>query len=93
MQGFSFRPLLQGQTPPNWQKVAYHPYWIRNDIIHHAYTHYGIITHRYKLIYWYNEGLGIAGARPGAADGKEWDLFDCQEDPLELFNVYHKSQL
>jgi arylsulfatase A-like enzyme len=43
---------------------------------------------RYKLIYWYNEDFGIEGARPADAEHKEWELFDCQEDPLELFNVY-----
>lgn len=92
MQGISFRSLLRGQAPDNWQQIAYHRYWMHNDIIHHAYAHYGIRNHRYKLIYWYNEDLGVEGARPGAEDEKEWELFDCQEDPLELFNVYHESR-
>lgn len=47
----------------------------------------------YKLIYWYNEDLGVAGARPGTAfKEKEWELFDCEKDPLELFNVYHEQE-
>ncbi|RYO97562.1 hypothetical protein DL765_011163 [Monosporascus sp. GIB2] len=89
MQGVSFRELLHGKTPADWQQVAYHRYWMHNDIIHHARAHYGVRDQRYKLIYWYNESLGVAGARPGAEDEKEWELFDCREDPLELFNVYH----
>ncbi|KAH7353138.1 alkaline-phosphatase-like protein [Pyrenochaeta sp. MPI-SDFR-AT-0127] len=88
MQGVSFRSLLRGQTPAEWQQVAYHRYWMHNDAIHHAYAHYGVRDQRYKLIYWYNEDFGLEGARPADAEHKEWELFDCQEDPLELFNVY-----
>ncbi|KAL3294597.1 extracellular sulfatase Sulf-2 [Colletotrichum asianum] len=89
MQGVSFRELLNGRTPADWQQIAYHRYWMHNDIIHHAYAHYGVRDQRYKLIYWYNEALDVAGARPGGEKDKEWELFDCDKDPLELFNVYH----
>lgn len=91
IQGASFRCLLQGQKPGNWQQVAYHRYWMHRDVIHEAYAHYGVRDQRYKLIYWYNEGFGIEGTREGGQD-KEWELFDCQEDPLELFNCYHDPQ-
>jgi len=50
-------------------------------------SHYGIRNQRYKLIYWYNEGMGLPGANHGGED-REWELFDCEKDPLELFNVY-----
>ncbi|KAK1474729.1 extracellular sulfatase Sulf-2 [Colletotrichum cuscutae] len=89
MQGESFRQLLEGNTPADWQQIAYHRYWMHNDIIHHAYAHYGVRDQRYKLIYWYNEPLEASGARPGGEKDKEWELFDCEKDPLELFNVYH----
>lgn len=92
MQGYSFRKLLRGKTPPEWQQVAFHRYWMHNDKIHEARAHYGVRDQRYKLIYWYNEALGVAGARPGAEDEKEWELFDCEKDPLELFNVYNDSR-
>lgn len=88
MQGVSVRPLLQGKTPADWQQVAYHRYWMHRDIIHEAYAHYGVRDQRYKLIYWYNEGFGIEGTSTGGQP-KEWELFDCKEDPLELFNRYH----
>lgn len=88
MQGVSFRALLEGHTPPDWQQIAYHRYWMHNDIIHHAYAHYGVRDQRYKLIYWYNDPLGMQGARPGGEEHREWELFDCEKDPLELFNVY-----
>ncbi|KAI0151450.1 alkaline-phosphatase-like protein [Pestalotiopsis sp. NC0098] len=95
VQGVSFRPVLQahGAAPPGWQQVAYHRYWMNNDVIHNALAHYGVRNQRYKLIYWYNEALGIAGARPGTDfKEKEWELFDCEKDPLELFNVYHEPE-
>ncbi|KAE8330211.1 alkaline-phosphatase-like protein [Aspergillus sergii] len=88
MQGVSFRSLLQLKTPDDWQQVAYHRYWMHRDIIHEAYAHYGVRDQRYKLIYWYNEDFGLEGTRPGGEE-KEWELFDCQDDPLELFNRYH----
>jgi arylsulfatase A-like enzyme len=66
MQGVSLRALLEGHTPPDWQQIAYHRYWMHNDIIHHAYTHYGVRSQRYKLIYWYNDPWGCR-ARARAA--------------------------
>ena len=89
MQGRSIRPLLQGQTPPDWPIVAYHRYWMHQDEHHNAYAHYGIRDQRYKLIYWYNQGMGLPGTLPGG-QAPEWELFDCEEDPLELFNCYHE---
>jgi hypothetical protein len=61
---------------------------MHNDITHFAYAHYGCRDQRYKIIYWYNEPLDAEGARPGGEEWKEWELFDCKEDPLELFNVW-----
>ncbi|KAJ5336366.1 uncharacterized protein N7506_004388 [Penicillium brevicompactum] len=91
MQGVSFRDLLRLNTPGDWQQVAYHRYWMHRDVIHEAYAHYGVRDRRYKLIYWYNEDFGIEGTRPGGEE-KEWELFDCEEDPLELFNCYHEEK-
>jgi len=88
MQGKSLRPLLTGKTPSDWEEIAYHRYWMHRDRDHNAYAHYGIRNQRYKLIYWYNEGFDLPGTNHGGED-KEWELFDCQEDPLELFNLYH----
>ena len=88
MQGESIRALLQGKTPGDWQQVAYHRYWMHRNVIHEAYAHYGVRDQRYKLIYWYNEDFKLEGTRPGGEE-KEWELFDCEEDPLELFNCYH----
>jgi len=90
MQGNSFRTLLNGETPNNWPDVAYHRYWMHRDPDHNAYAHYGIRNQRYKLIYWYNEGYDLLGTQHGGED-REWELFDSEKDPLELFNVYSDS--
>jgi arylsulfatase A-like enzyme len=87
MQGKSFRPLLNGNPPEYWPEVAYHRYWMHRDTFHNAFSHYGVRDQRYKLIYWYNDGLGLPGTQPGGEE-PEWELFDCQTDPLELCNVY-----
>lgn len=90
MQGRSIRPLLEGSVPDDWTDLAYHRYWMNQDNVHNAYAHYGIRTHDYKLIYWYNEDCGEDGANPGT-DQPEWELFDLRTDPHELRNVYHDA--
>ncbi|MEO1016422.1 MAG: sulfatase [Pseudomonadota bacterium] len=87
MQGCSIRAVLEGQPHADWQDIAYHRYWMHKDSIHNAFAHYGIRDQRYKLIYWYNEALDQPGANQGD-EPPEWELFDCQEDPLELFNIF-----
>ncbi len=85
-QGSSFRPLLHGETPDGWQTSMYYRYWM-HLADHGVYAHYGVRTHRYKLIYYYAQALGQAGA---IDDPKppEWELFDLEKDPCELFSVY-----
>ncbi len=86
MQGNSFRPLLNGRRPDDWQTSMYYRYWMH--LAHHnVYAHYGVRTLRYKLIYYYADALG----QPGAIDDSkepEWELFDLQVDPCELHSVY-----
>ena len=41
--------------------------------------HYGIRTERYKLIHFYN-------------DIDAWELYDIQNDPTEMNNLYGKSE-
>ncbi|WP_174804528.1 sulfatase/phosphatase domain-containing protein, partial [Martelella limonii] len=86
MQGTSMRAMLRGETPEDWDQLAYHRYWMHNDEIHEAWAHYGVRDQHYKLIYWYNKALGQDGARENNAP-PEWELYDCDKDPMELFNV------
>ena len=91
MQGRSLMPLCTGNTPDDWTDLAYHRYWMNCDGSHDARAHYGIRTHDFKLIYWYNQPLDQAGANPDPLDlPPEWELFDLKKDPLELINVYNE---
>ncbi|WP_306261202.1 sulfatase [Pararhizobium sp. IMCC21322] len=87
MQGRSLRPILTDNVPDDWPDTAYHRYWMHRDAEHNAYAHYGVRDQRYKLIYWYNEGFDLPGTNQGGQD-REWELFDCERDPLELFNLH-----
>jgi len=78
----------------------YYRYWM-NRSHHNVAAHYGIRTRRYKLIYYYADGLGQEGA-DGTFCGRfdqeiaidacdlepEWELFDLEADPQEMHNVY-----
>jgi arylsulfatase A-like enzyme len=86
MQGRSFRPILEGDSPGDWRTSMYYRYWMHRGG-HNVYAHYGVRTLDYKLIYYYADGMGT----PGSVDEqlpREWELFDLRKDPLELFSVY-----
>ncbi len=88
MQGKSFREILNGNTPDGWRRSMYYRYWMHADGSHNIHAHYGIRTHDYKLICYYNDPLG----QPGANDPvmpMEWELFDLNKDPYEMVSVYN----
>ena len=85
-QGRSFRPLLEGETPKDWQTSMYYRYWM-HGAHHNVCAHYGVRTLRFKLIYYYGDPLGQEGAL-GPTTEPEWELFDLEKDPCELYNVY-----
>jgi len=88
MQGRSFRNNLIGQTPHDWRKSMYYRYWMNNDVHHRAPAHYGIRTERYKLIFYYAQPLGKNGSFESSLT-PEWELYDLQNDPSEMRNIYH----
>jgi len=73
MQGRSLVPLLKGETPPDWRKNFYYHYY-ESMVAHHVPEHYGVATDRYKLIRY--------------PETDEWELFDLQSDPHELYSRY-----
>jgi len=87
MQGRSFWGDLTGVDPLPPAEGVYYRYWEHDDVFHHAPAHYGYRTDRYKLIYFYNDGLGLPGTGEFSYPG-EWELYDLQTDEHELRNVY-----
>jgi len=75
MQGRSLLPLLRGQTPKTWRKSFYYHFYEYFGP-HRVRPHYGVVTDRYKLVHFY------------APDVDYWELYDRQEDPLELKSYY-----
>jgi arylsulfatase A-like enzyme len=73
MHGRSLVPLLAGNSPKDWrQSMYYHYYELPGP--HNVARHYGVATHRYKLMYFYNLN--------------EWELYDLKNDPNEMKSVY-----
>ncbi len=75
MQGHSLKPVLKGETPPDWRKSFYYHYYEFPEP-HHVRPHYGVITDRYKLLHFY------------APDVDYWELYDHEKDPNELRSFY-----
>jgi arylsulfatase A-like enzyme len=87
IQGHSFAPQLGGRTPAGWRTSMYYWYWMHLGGGHTVTAHYGVRTHRYKLIYYYGQALGKRGAVDKATP-PEWEMFDLEKDPREMKNVY-----
>lgn len=75
MQGKSLLPLLQGKTPKNWRQAIYYHYY-QNTGWHQVAKHYGIRTHRYKLLHYYDQY-------------NDWELYDLEQDSTEINNLYN----
>ena len=84
-QGCSFAAQLDGQTPDDWRQTMYYRYWMHKTH-HNVYAHYGIRSHRYKLIYYYADAMGTEGSIDESYE-PEWEMFDLEVDPYELNNV------
>ncbi len=80
MQGQSLRPVLRGRPPSDWRQSMYYRYYEYGDEgrggWHSVRPHYGVRTHRYKLIRFHD------------GDFDAWELFDLAQDPHEVNNVY-----
>ncbi|WP_298511165.1 sulfatase [uncultured Kordia sp.] len=78
MQGKSFKTILEGNTPSDWQQAMYYhyyefPYW------HHVQPHYGIRTQKYTLAHFYYN-IDV------------WELYDLEKDPKQVNNIINDPQ-
>ena len=77
MQGRSLVPILKNGKADNWRKSIYYHYY-EYPSVHMVPRHYGIRTERYKLMHFYQFG-------------NEWEMYDLEEDPDELTNIYGRA--
>jgi arylsulfatase A-like enzyme len=91
MPGRSFREVLKGNKPSDWENVLYYRYWMH--LSHHDVpAHYGIRTDKYKLIFYYGMALDATiekNQRDKEPTESGWELYNLVQDPQELINVYH----
>lgn len=82
MSGTTLQPLFAGSEPRDWRTSLYYHYY-DYPAVHNVRRHDGVRTHRHKLIHFYGKGL------MGKDENVDYyELYDLQEDPHELNNVY-----
>jgi len=76
IQGRSFYSITRGNPPGDWRKAMYYRFY---ETAFGIGPHEGIRTQRYKLIHFLYGDKG-------------WELFDLNEDPNELNNLYDNPE-
>lgn len=75
LQGRNFREIARGRTPEAWREAMYYRFY---EEAFGVGPHEGVRTERYKLIhYLYGD--------------KGWELYDLENDPDEMRNLYGES--
>lgn len=77
IQGESFRKVVSGESD-EWRDAIYYTYY-EYPGEHNVERHHGVRTDRYKLIHFYY-------------DSDTWELYDLQEDPSEMNNLYNNPK-
>jgi arylsulfatase A-like enzyme len=78
MQGLSMVPFLKGETPKTWRKDWLYEYY-EYPGPHNVRKNRGVRTDRYKFIHYYEAP-------------EEFEMYDLQEDPGELRNLYGEAR-
>ena len=77
LQGESLRAVAKGVVSEDWRSAIYYRFY---EEAYGIGPHEGVRTRRYKLIHFLYGDEG-------------WELFDLQEDPDELRNLYGRPEL
>jgi len=80
MQGESLREICRGKKVEDWRNSVYYHYYEYPHGWHMVRPHYGLRTHKYKIINFYGEK-------------NIWEFYDLQKDPNELHNEYSNPLL
>ena len=83
MDGESMLPLFRSGKSRGWRQSLYYQYY-DYPAVGNVRAHYGVRTHRYKLIHWFGPGAD------GDPDIDFWELYDLRKDPCEVHNVYEE---
>ena len=77
IQGLSFRKLVESEKT-KWRDAIYYTYY-EYPSVHMVKRHYGIRTKKYKLMHFYY-------------DIDEWEMYDLENDPSEMKNIFNDSK-
>ena len=77
IQGLSFRKLVESEKT-KWRDAVYYTYY-EYPSVHMVKRHYGIRTKKYKLMHFYY-------------DIDEWEMYDLENDPSEMKNIFNDSK-
>ncbi len=86
MQGQSFKSALLNPEQAKGREAIYYRYWLHMTH-HYVPAHYGVRTKTHKLSFFYGLALDANGAMP-AATPPYWELYDLENDPKEMTNLY-----
>jgi len=98
MQGKSFKQTLLGKKEKEWRDATYYRYWMHMAHNLGNPAHFGIRTHKYKLIFFYGVDYedpprtDYWGSQADIVTPPGWELYDIEEDPHEMNNLYGRSE-
>jgi arylsulfatase A-like enzyme len=75
MQGESLIPIFKGKNY-QWDRESVYYHYYEYPSVHMVKRHYGIVNRKFKLVHFYY-------------DVDEWELYDRENDPNEMKNVYN----